>query len=126
MPVVNLTAEEFESTIENNEMVILDFWAEWCGPCKQFGPIFEAVSEKHPDIVFAKVNVEEQQELAGMFQVRSIPTLVFMREKIVVYSNPGLIPEGDFEKGIEQLKSLNMEEVHADVAKSQAEQTEQA
>lgn len=126
MPVVNLTAEEFESTIENNEMVILDFWAEWCGPCKQFGPIFEAVSEKHPDIVFAKVNVEEQQELAGMFQVRSIPTLVFMREKIVVYSNPGLIPEGDFEKGIEQLKSLNMKEVHADVAKSQAEQTEKA
>lgn len=121
MSAINLTMEQFEETINNNDMVIFDFWAEWCGPCKQFGPIFEAVSEKHPDIVFAKVNVEEQQELAGMFQVRSIPTLVFMREKIVVYSNPGLIPEGDFEKGIEQLKALDMEEVHKDVAKAQAE-----
>ncbi|MDX1795644.1 MAG: thioredoxin family protein, partial [Hydrogenovibrio sp.] len=74
MSTINLTAEQFEETITNNEIVIFDFWAEWCGPCKQFSPIFEAVSEKHPDIVFAKVNVEEQQELAGMFQVRSIPT----------------------------------------------------
>ena len=74
MAVTNLKIEDFESTIENNDIVILDFWAEWCGPCKQFSPIFEAVSEKHPDIVFAKVNVEEQQELAGMFQVRSVPS----------------------------------------------------
>lgn len=122
MAIINLTAEQFEETIENNDMVIFDFWAEWCGPCKQFGPIFEAVSEKHSDIVFAKVNVEEQQELAGMFQVRSIPTLVFMRDKIVVYSNPGLIPEADFEKGIEQLKVLDMDQVHKDIAAQAAEE----
>ncbi|BBP43292.1 thioredoxin [Thiosulfativibrio zosterae] len=116
MATVNLDINQFEDTIANNDILIFDFWAEWCGPCKQFGPIFEAVSEKHPDIVFAKVNVEEQQQLAGMFQVRSIPTIVFMREKIVVYSNPGLIPEGDLEKGIEQLRALDMEQVHKDIA----------
>jgi thioredoxin 1 len=116
MATVNLDINQFEDTIANNDILIFDFWAEWCGPCKQFGPIFEAVSEKHPDIVFAKVNVEEQQELAGMFQVRSIPTIVFMREKIVVYSNPGLIPEGDLEKGIEQLRALDMAQVHKDIA----------
>lgn len=119
MSTINLTAEQFEETITNNEIVIFDFWAEWCGPCKQFSPIFEAVSEKHPDIVFAKVNVEEQQELAGMFQVRSIPTLVFMREKIVVFSNPGLLPEANFEEGIKHLKELDMEKVHKDLAEAQ-------
>ncbi|QBZ83405.1 Putative thioredoxin 2 [Hydrogenovibrio crunogenus] len=121
MSVIDLKVENFESTIENNDIVILDFWAEWCGPCKQFAPTFEAVSEKHPDIVFAKVNVEEQQDLAGMFQVRSIPTLVFMREKIVVFSNPGVIPESNFEEGIAQLKELDMEKVRQDLAKAQEE-----
>uniref|UniRef100_Q31FU3 Thioredoxin n=1 Tax=Hydrogenovibrio crunogenus (strain DSM 25203 / XCL-2) TaxID=317025 RepID=Q31FU3_HYDCU len=121
MSVIDLKVEDFESTIENNDIVILDFWAEWCGPCKQFAPTFEAVSEKHPDIVFAKVNVEEQQDLAGMFQVRSIPTLVFMREKIVVFSNPGVIPESNFEEGIAQLKELDMEKVRQDLAKAQEE-----
>lgn len=121
MTAINLTIEEFESTIENNDIVILDFWAEWCAPCKQFSPIFDAVSEKHPDIVFAKVNVEEQQDLAGVFQVRSIPTLVFMREKIVVFSNPGLIPEENLEQGIQQLRELDMEKVREDLANAQAE-----
>ncbi|MBN2607035.1 MAG: thioredoxin [Thiotrichales bacterium] len=119
MATINLTAEEFEKTITDNEIVILDFWAEWCGPCKQFSPIFESVSEKHPDIVFAKVNVEEQQELAGLFQVRSIPTLVFMREKIVVFSNPGLLPEANLEEGIKGLRELDMEQVHKDLAEAQ-------
>ncbi len=121
MAVTNLKIEDFESTIENNDIVILDFWAEWCGPCKQFSPIFEAVSEKHPDIVFAKVNVEEQQELAGMFQVRSIPTLVFMREKIVVFSNPGMIPESNLEEGIQQLCDLDMAKVRQDLEAAQQE-----
>lgn len=119
MSTLNLTIEEFEDTISNNDMVIFDFWAEWCGPCKMFGPIFEEVSAKHPDIVFAKVNVEEQQELAGMFHVRSIPTLVMMREKVVVFSNPGMIPAETLEAGISQLKALDMEHVHAEVAKGQ-------
>ncbi|MDG6773200.1 thioredoxin [Thiomicrorhabdus sp. ZW0627] len=122
MAVVNLTTAEFEETINNNEIVIFDFWAEWCGPCKQFGPIFEEISEKHPEIVFAKVNVEEEQELAGMFQVRSIPTLVFMREKIVVFSNPGAIPGSALEEGIQQLLDLDMEQVHKDLAEAQQQQ----
>lgn len=119
MAVVNLTSDEFEQTIDNNDIVIFDFWAEWCGPCKQFAPIFETVAEKNPNIVFAKVNVEEQQELAGMFQVRSIPTLVFMREKIVVFSNPGMIPESNLEEGIKQLLELDMTKVKADLAEAQ-------
>ncbi|WP_127470622.1 thioredoxin [Thiomicrorhabdus aquaedulcis] len=120
MAVINLKTEQFEDTIANNDIVIFDFWAEWCGPCKQFGPIFEQVSEKYPDIAFCKINVEEEQELAGMFQVRSIPTIVFMREKIVVYSNPGAIPAGALEEGIAQLMSLDMAKVHQDVADAQA------
>ncbi|MDX1347069.1 MAG: thioredoxin [Thiomicrorhabdus chilensis] len=122
MAVVNLTTAQFEETITNNEIVIFDFWAEWCGPCKQFGPVFEEISEKYPDIVFAKVNVEEEQELAGMFQVRSIPTLVFMREKIVVFSNPGAIPGSALEEGIKQLKELDMQQVHKDLEQAQQQQ----
>ncbi len=125
MAVIDLTAAQFEETISNNEIVIFDFWAEWCGPCKQFAPVFEEISEKHPNIVFAKVNVEEEQELAGMFQVRSIPTLVFMREKIVVFSNPGAIPGSALEEGIKQLNELDMEQVHKDLAKAQEEQQQQ-
>ena len=119
MPVLNLTAAQFEETIENNDMIIFDFWAEWCGPCKQFGPIFEAVAEKHPNIVFAKVNVEEEQELANMFQVRSIPTIAFMRKKILVFSNPGLLPESNFEEAIQQLVDLDMEKVKQDLEAAQ-------
>lgn len=122
MSVINLKTEQFEETIENNDIVIFDFWAEWCGPCKQFGPVFEEISEKHPDIAFCKVNVEEEEQLAGMFQVRSIPTLVFMREKIVVFSNPGAIPGNALEEGIKQLKDLDMEQVRKDVEAAQAEQ----
>ncbi|MEA3405315.1 MAG: thioredoxin [Pseudomonadota bacterium] len=122
MAVINLKTADFEETIANNDIVIFDFWAEWCGPCKQFGPVFEEISEKHPNIAFAKVNVEEEQELAGMFQVRSIPTLVFMREKIVVFSNPGAIPGSALEEGIQQLIDLDMEKVHKDLAEAQQEQ----
>lgn len=121
MAVINLKTEQFEETITNNDMVIFDFWAEWCGPCKQFGPVFEEISEKYPNITFCKVNVEEE-ELAGMFQVRSIPTLVFMREKIVVFSNPGAIPGNALEEAIGQLVDLDMAKVHADLAEAQAKQ----
>lgn len=121
MAVIDLTLAQFEDTINQNEMVILDFWAEWCGPCKQFAPIFNAISEKHEDIVFAKVNVEEQADLAGLFQVRSIPTLVFMREKIVIFSNPGMIPETNFEQAIAEFKALDMEQVRQDLEKAQTE-----
>jgi len=125
MAVINLTTAQFEETISNNEIVIFDFWAEWCGPCKQFGPVFEEISEKYPNIAFAKVNVEEEQDLAGMFQVRSIPTLVFMREKIVVFSNPGAIPGNALEEAIKQLVDLDMEQVHKDLAEAQAKEQQQ-
>ncbi|MDX1351624.1 MAG: thioredoxin [Thiomicrorhabdus sp.] len=122
MAVIDLKTEQFEETIANNDIVIFDFWAEWCGPCKQFGPVFEEISNKYPDITFCKVNVEEEEQLAGMFQVRSIPTLVFMREKIVVFSNPGAIPGSALEEGIGQLLELDMDKVHADLAEAQAKQ----
>lgn len=118
MSVINLTTETFEPTITSNDMVILDFWAEWCGPCKQFAPTFEAASEKFPDIVFAKINIEEQQELANSFQVRSIPTLVFMRDEIIIFSNPGALPANNFEEAIKQLVDLDMQQVHKDLAEA--------
>jgi thioredoxin 1 len=120
MAVLNLTAAQFEETIANHDMIIFDFWAEWCGPCKQFGPVFEEVAAKHPDIVFAKVNVEEEQELAGMFQVRSIPTIALMREKVVVYANPGALPASNLEQAVQQLRDLDMAKVHQDLAEAQA------
>ncbi|WP_044410823.1 thioredoxin [Thiomicrospira microaerophila] len=122
MAVLNLTSAQFEETIANNDMIIFDFWAEWCGPCKQFGPVFEEVAAKHPDIVFAKVNVEEEQELAGMFQVRSIPTIALMREKVVVYANPGALPASNLEQAVQQLRDLDMVKVHEDMAAAQANQ----
>ena len=125
MAVINLTTAQFEETISNNEIIIFDFWAEWCGPCKQFGPVFEEISEKYPNIVFAKVNVEEEQDLANMFQVRSIPTLTFMREKIVVFSNPGAIPGNALEEAIKQLQDLDMEQVHKDLAEAQEKEQQQ-
>jgi thioredoxin 1 len=125
MAVVNLKTEDFEKFVQENPMIVLDFWAEWCGPCKMFGPIFEKVFEKHPDVAFAKVNVEEEQQLAAMFQVRSIPTVAFMREGIVVYAQPGMMPEEMLEEGIKQLKALDMDQVRADLEKAQQEQQQQ-
>lgn len=122
MAVINLTKDAFDKVIADNQMIIFDFWAEWCGPCKQFGPIFEAVAEKHPDIVFAKVNVEEEQELAGMFQVRSIPTVAMMREQVVVFANPGMIPAENLEQVIQQMRDLDMNKVRADIEAQQAQQ----
>jgi thioredoxin 1 len=116
MATIDLTKETFESIITGNDIVLLDFWASWCGPCKQFAPVFESMSESHPDIVFAKVNTEEQQELAGHFQIRSIPTLMVFREQIIVFSQPGSLPPAALADILEKVAALDMDEVRRQVA----------
>jgi len=117
---VNLTKDNFEEIINGNDTVIIDFWAEWCGPCKMFGPVFEKVSEEYPDVVFAKVNTELEQEIAGWFQIRSIPTLMIFREKVIIFSQPGALPEGALRDVIGKAADLDMSDVHKQVAERQA------
>jgi thioredoxin 1 len=121
MATVDITGEQFASTIEGNDIVLVDFWAEWCGPCRQFAPTYSAVSEKHPDVVFAKVDTEAEQQLAAEAGISSIPTLMAFREKVLVFSQPGALGAPQLEQVIDAVKALDMEEVHAHVARSQAE-----
>ncbi|MCW9047773.1 MAG: thioredoxin [Gammaproteobacteria bacterium] len=121
MATVELTEATLEKTVVENDIVIIDFWAPWCGPCKSFGPIYEEVSEKHPDIVFAKVNTEDEQAIAAHFQIRSIPTLMIFREQVVLFSEAGMLPAAGLEQVIEQVKELDMEKVKAEIETSQAE-----
>ncbi|MBN2412222.1 thioredoxin [candidate division KSB1 bacterium] len=118
MSTVNLKMNELENTLENNEIVLIDFWAEWCGPCRIFGPTFEKVSEKHPDIAFTKVNTEKEQELAAAFGIQSIPTLAIFRDKILLYKQPGALPEAGLEDIIKQVRELDMEKIREEVEKS--------
>ena len=120
MAYINLTTENFTETIETNETVIIDFWASWCGPCQQFAPIFEKVAEDNPDITFAKVNTEEQQELASQFAIRSIPTLIIVKEGVLVFNQAGMLPEASFNDVIKQAKELDMAKVHEEI-KNEAE-----
>ncbi len=121
MATVELTKENFDATISGNDIVIIDFWAPWCGPCKQYGPIFEKVSESYDDVVFGKVNTEEQQELGGYFQVQSIPTTVILREGIGIFSQPGLLPEEALHDILKQVKELDMEMVKKEIEKQQSQ-----
>jgi thioredoxin 1 len=115
MAVVELTKENFEQVITSNATVIVDYWAPWCGPCRGFAPVFERVAESNPDVVFAKVNTEEEQEIASHFQIRSIPTLMVFREQIIVFSQPGALPQGAFEQVVAKAKGLDMDEVRRQI-----------
>jgi thioredoxin len=117
---VEVTQENLHQIISENNLVIVDFWAPWCGPCRSFAPAYEAASEKHPDVVFAKVNTEEQQALAGYFQIRSIPTLMIFREKIIIFAQPGALPASALEQVIDKAKSLDMNEVRREIEKESA------
>ena len=116
MAVIELTSENFKETIDGKGTVIIDFWAPCCAPCRSFAPTFEAASEKHADVTFAKVNTEEQQELAGAFNIRSIPTLMVFREQVIIYAEAGALPASAFGELIEQVNALDMDQVRADIA----------
>ncbi len=116
MATMEMTAQDFEDTITTNDIVVIDFWAPWCGPCRSFAPIFEKVSDNHTDIVFAKVNTEEEQELAGHFQIRSIPTLMIFREQVILFAEAGMLSESQLEQVITKVRELDMAKVHADIA----------
>ncbi len=119
MATVELTQENFEKTVNDNPMVIIDFWAEWCGPCKGFAPVYEKAAEAHPDVVFAKVDTDAQPELAGSFGIRSIPTLIVFREKVILFQQAGALPGNALEQVITQAKALDMAKVHAEVTSQQ-------
>ena len=121
MATLDISEPVFAETIENNELVILDFWAEWCGPCRSYGPIYERVSDAFPDVVFGKINTEEQQSLAGMFGIRSIPTTIAFKEGIGVFMQPGALPEDALRDLVQQLQGLDMDEVRAEMEAKEAE-----
>jgi len=120
MATMDLTKDNFEQTVGGNPIVIVDFWAPWCGPCRSFAPVFEKASESHPDVVFAKVNSDEQQELAGAFNIRSIPTLMVFREKVVLFQQAGALPGQALEQVLTQAKALDMAKVHQEIAAQSA------
>lgn len=121
MATVDITAETFEEIIEKNDIVVVDFWAEWCGPCKSFAPIYEEVSNEYDDIVFGKIDTEAQQELATHFQIRSIPTLMIFREQVVLFSQPGMLSNPQLKEVIAKVQKLDMTTVHEEIAKKAEE-----
>lgn len=120
MATVTLTGENFEQVVTGNDIVLVDFWASWCGPCRMFAPVFEAASETHSDVVFGKVDTEAQQQLAAAFGIMSIPTLMAFRDQILVYAQPGALPAAALEEVLSQVKALDMDDVRRQVEESRA------
>ena len=125
MAVMELTKENFEQVVTGNKTVIVDYWAPWCGPCRGFAPVFERVAEANPDVVFAKVNTDDEQEIAQHFQIRSIPTLMVFREQIIVFSQPGALPQNALEQVVAKAKDLDMDEVRKQIAQEQPQDGQQ-
>jgi len=123
MAVMELTQENFEQVVTSNSTVIVDYWAPWCGPCRGFAPVFERVADANPDVVFAKVNTDDEQEIAAHFQIRSIPTLMVFRDQVIVFSQPGALPQNALEQVVAKAKSLDMEEVRRQIAKQESQGT---
>jgi thioredoxin len=126
MATIAITHDNIEAIIAGNDMVILDFWASWCGPCKSFSPIFEAASDKYPDIVFGKVDTEAQHDVAGYFEIRSIPTIMLFRGKVMLFSQPGAMPATGLDSVIEQARGLDMGKVHQEIATQEPLEPQQA
>jgi thioredoxin 1 len=117
---VEISGQNFKEVVERDGIVLIDWWAPWCGPCRVFGPTYEKVAQQHPDITFGKVNTEDQPDLAGAFEIRSIPTLMILRDKVLLFSQPGALPEAALEDLIRQVRALDMDKVRADIAAQEA------